>query len=200
MNGQTPGQAQGRPGNARPGRDPNAILDDCREVDRGIDSIEQSLGRLRSAQQQYLQDPDTRQNSSTSRRLEEITTETMALYRNLTARVKAIKSQPESGSPKNAPQVGKVDRRLKAAINQFQTAERDFRKSMQVQQERAYRIVRPDATDEEVKEAVEDTSNTQVFSQAVCAKLFAWRTTTDQLYLAYARRPTRPIAKRVEPS
>jgi syntaxin 1B/2/3 len=63
--------------------------------------------------------------------------------------------------------VGKVDRRLKTAINQYQQLDRDYRKKTNDQIARQYRIVRPDASDSEVREAVEDTSNRQVFSEAL---------------------------------
>ena len=42
-----------------------------------------------------------------------------------------------------------------------------FRKKLQEQMARQYRIVRPEASEAEVREAVEDTSNQQVFSQAL---------------------------------
>jgi DNA repair exonuclease SbcCD ATPase subunit len=91
----------------------------------------------------------------------------MTKYRGLVSRVKNIKQQPESGNPRNAPQVGKVDRRLKTAINQYQQVEREFRKASQDQMARQYRIVRPDASDAEVREAVEDPNNQQIFSSAL---------------------------------
>lgn len=91
----------------------------------------------------------------------------MTLYRNFGARIKAIKQQRESGEPRNKPQVGKVDRKLKSAINEYQQVESDFRKKLSEQMARQYRIVKPEATDEEVRAAIEDTSNNQVFSQAV---------------------------------
>jgi syntaxin 1B/2/3 len=153
--------------NGAQGRDPNAILNGCREVDQGIDNIEQYLSQLRLLQQRSLDDTNVSPKSATNQELDRLSTDTMALYRNLTTRVRNLKSQPDSGSPKNAPQLGKVDRRLKAVINQYQTVERDFRKKLQAQQERQYRIVRPDATDAEVREAVEDTSSQEIFSQAV---------------------------------
>ena len=153
--------------NGAQGRDPNAILNGCREVDQGIDTIEQYLSQLRLLQQRSLDDTNVSPKSATNQELDRLGTDTMALYRNLTMRVRNLKSNPDSGSPKNAPQLGKVDRRLKAVINQYQTVERDFRKKLQSQQERQYRIVRPDATDAEVREAVEDTSSQEIFSQAV---------------------------------
>lgn len=153
--------------NGQAGRDANAILNECRDIDRGIDSIERNLDRLRFLQLRALDDPDASQGTQTNRELDTLSSETMTLYRNFAARIKGIKQLRESGDPRNAPQVGKVDRKLKTAINQYQQVERDFRKKLQAQMERQYRIVRPDASDAEVREACEDTSNNQVFSQAV---------------------------------
>ncbi|KAL8703041.1 MAG: hypothetical protein Q9201_003787 [Fulgogasparrea decipioides] len=149
------------------GRDPNAILNECREIDRGIDSIERNLERLRFLQQRAIDDTDASQNTQTNRELDALSSETMTLYRNFGHRLKTIKGMKESGDPRNSPQVGRVDRKLKAAINEYQQVDSEFRKKLSAQMERQYRIVRPDASDAEVREAVEDTSNNQVFSQAL---------------------------------
>ena len=148
-------------------RDPNAILNECREIDRGIDSIERNLQRLRFLQTRAIDDPDASPGTQTNRELDNLSTETMTLYRNFGARIKAIKQQRESGEPRNKPQVGKVDRKLKNAINEYQQVESEFRKKLSEQMARQYRIVKPDASEEEVRAAIEDTSNNQVFSQAV---------------------------------
>lgn len=148
-------------------RDPNAILNECREIDRGIESIQKNLDRLRFLQERAINDPDASQGTATNRELDSLSAETMTLYRNFGSRIKAIKQQRESGEPRNRPQVGLVDRKLRQAINEYQQVERDFRHKLAAQMERQYRIVRPEASDAEVREAVEDTSNNQVFSQAV---------------------------------
>jgi t-SNARE complex subunit (syntaxin) len=148
-------------------QDPNAILNECREIDKGIDAIERNLDTIRMLQQRALDDPDSSQQSATNSQLDSMSSETMTMYRSFAARIKSLKQQPESGSPKNAPQLGKVDRKLKAAINQYQNVESDFRKKLQAQMARQYKIVRPDASEAEVSEAVENTSNQQVFSHAL---------------------------------
>lgn len=153
---------------ASAGRDPNAILNECREIDRGVDSIERNLERLRFLQQRAIDDTDASQNTTTNRELDALSSETMTLYRNFGHRLKVIKGIKESGDPRNSPQVGRVDRKLKTAINDYQQVDSEFRKKLSAQMERQYRIVRPDASDAEVREAIEDTSNNQVFSQAVC--------------------------------
>ncbi|PHH83292.1 hypothetical protein CDD82_2472 [Ophiocordyceps australis] len=147
--------------------DPNSILNECRDIDRGIDDVESNLEQLRVYQKRAMDDADSSSSSAANRQLDAISSETMALYRGLTERVRTVKSSPESRTPKNNPQVSRVDRRLKAAIQQYQQVESQFRKRTQEQMARQYLIVRPDASDDEVRAAVEDTNGGQVFSQAL---------------------------------
>ncbi|TDZ13360.1 Protein transport protein SSO2 [Colletotrichum spinosum] len=148
--------------------DPNAILNECRSIDQGIDQVEANLNQLRMLQERTLTDADTSANSATARQLDALSSETMTLYRGLTDRVRQVKSTPDGQSPRNAPQVGRVDRRLKGAIQQYQQVESQFRKRTQDQMARQYRIVRPDADECEVRAAVEDAgAGAQIFQQAV---------------------------------
>ncbi|KIW72392.1 hypothetical protein PV04_00589 [Phialophora macrospora] len=149
------------------GADPNRILNECRAVDQAIDEIEADLQRLKGLQSRYLADTNTSAQSPLRLEVDRTGENIMTKYRGLVSRVRNIKQQPESGNPRNAPQVGKVDRRLKTAINQYQQVEREFRKASQDQMARQYRIVRPDASDAEVREAVEDPNNQQIFSSAL---------------------------------
>ena len=140
---------------------PNAILDECREVDRALDQLDEQLNNLERVFRQVLARPDM-----PSGEINSLSSQIMTGYRALVSRVKNIKSKPESGSSRNGPQVGKVDRRLKATIQRYQTLEADFRRDSQQAAERQYRIVRPDATDAEVREAVADP-DAPIFQQAV---------------------------------
>ncbi|KAL1858778.1 hypothetical protein Daus18300_009912 [Diaporthe australafricana] len=148
--------------------DPNAILNECREIGQGIDGIDSNLNKLRMLQDRSLNETDSG-SSGTTRELDTLSADTMSMYRELTDRVRKMKSSPDAKTPKNAPQVGRIDRRLKEAIQQYQQVEAAFRKKMQSQMERQYRIVRPDADEGEVRAAVEDMSagGQQVFQQAM---------------------------------
>lgn len=148
--------------------DPNAILNECREIGQGIDGIDTNLNQLRMLQDRSLNETDS-SSSGTTRELDSLSADTMSMYRELTDRVRKMKSSPDAKTPKNAPQVGRIDRRLKNAIQQYQEVEAAFRKKMQSQMARQYRIVRPDADDGEVQAAVEDMSagGQQVFQQAM---------------------------------
>ncbi|OAQ83205.1 SYN1-like protein [Purpureocillium lilacinum] len=121
------------------GGDPNGILNECRDIDRGVDEVDRNLEQLRMLQQRTLDDADSSASSANNRQLDALSSETMALYRSLTERVRLIKSNPDSRTPKNNPQVSRVDRRLKAAIQQYQQIESQFRKRTQDQMARSRR-------------------------------------------------------------
>jgi hypothetical protein len=163
VNGQAGGQ-----------KDPNSILNACREIDRGIDSIEAKLKQLSNLQ--AAAESEVGDQSPITNQIRDLSTDTTAAYSSLLDRIKKIKSDPESGSPRNAPQVGRVQRRLQGAFRQYQQLQLDHRNQLKAQSERAIRIVNPAATDEEVREAVDDPQGAQVFRTAVCTlcQRFAW--------------------------
>lgn len=53
------------------------------------------------------------------------------------------------------------------AIQSYQTVEQQHRQKYKQRLERQYKIVKPDATPEEIRAVVEDDNGGQVFSQAV---------------------------------
>jgi syntaxin 1B/2/3 len=138
------------------------ILNQCRDIDQAIDDLGYRLSDLKQLQQKVLND------RATSSEVERSNTETLAAYKNLGERLKKIKSNPESGNPTNAPQVGRVDRKLKKAINDFQRVESDFRAQISDMQVRQFNIVNPNATPEEVARIRDDPANAEgIFTQAV---------------------------------
>lgn len=149
-------------------QDPNRILNDCREIDAGIDETNGVLEDLKVLQGKAINDANASSDSALSRRLEAQSSQLMSMYRNLVAKIKAIKQQHESGQPKNAPQVQRVDRKLKYAMETYRQADADYRRRLQEQMARQYRIVRPDASEAEVQAVVKDPSpQQQVFHQAM---------------------------------
>lgn len=143
-----------------------SILQKCTEIGKGISDVESKLDRLRQLQVRTLSESDTSDDSTTKRQLNTLTQEIMDQYRALTDRVREVKSDPDSQNPRYASQVGLVEKRLRSAIQSYQQKESAYHQDMRERVERQFRIVRPDATEEEVRQAVEG-SNTQVFSQAL---------------------------------
>ncbi|KAI1422592.1 t-SNARE [Xylaria sp. FL1777] len=147
-------------------RNPNSALDEISDINRGIDTIDRNLEQLKMLQQRSLDDADSSASSSTNRQLDRLSSETMAQYRSLTERVRQLKSKPENNQ-RFGQQVRRVDSRLKDAIRAYQQVESSFRKKTEEQMARQYRIVRPEATEEEVRAAVTDQTGGQVFQQAL---------------------------------
>lgn len=148
--------------------DPNAILNECRSIDQGIDEIEKNLKQIQMLHNRSINDVDTSSRSATSIQLDALSSQTMDMYRGLTTRVRKIKSNPDSRLPKNAGQVNRIDQRLKQAIQRYQEVDSAFRKQTRERMAHQYRIAFPDASDAEVRAAVEDNpEGQQVFQQAL---------------------------------
>lgn len=173
-------------------RDPNAILNECVEIERAIDSISINLVQLRSLQTRSIDDPDASPTTTTNREIDTLSSSTMAIYRQLARRIVVIKQTPTSADARNKPRVGMVDRKLKQAMNEFQQLEQVFRKKLGEQMARQYRIVNPDASDEEVVAAVEDTENNQVFSQAVNKPLLSFPPSPNLSFFLLCHIPSPP--------
>lgn len=146
------------------GSSPASILDECRAIDREIDAIDRNLAQLQHLQAQTLGDVSA--NSKAARELDSLSADTMALYRALAPRVRALNSDPAASHQRNAAQVSRVDKRLKDAIRSHKSVESSFQRGIQDQIARQYRIVRPDADEAEVRSAVED-SRGEVFQRAL---------------------------------
>lgn len=154
-------QTAASPGSGSPGNALNEISD----INRGLERIKQNLNQLRMLQDRSLNETDS--SSGTSRQVDDLSAATMSDYRGLVQRVRELKSNRDAQTYRG--QVDRVDRALKETIQQYQQVEADFRRKMQGQMERQYRIVRPDADANEVRAAVEDMSagGQQVFQQAM---------------------------------
>ncbi len=143
-------------------RDPNAILNDCRNVSRAIDDMESRLPELQRLQKSFAQG-----TGGSNHEIDRLSADIMTNYRGLADRVRRIKSQPDAGNPRNRAQVEALDRRIRKAINTYQQTESQFRKEVQEQQRRQYLIVRPDATEQELEEATSGGADVQIFQQAL---------------------------------
>ncbi|KAK4460050.1 protein transport protein SSO2 [Cladorrhinum samala] len=143
-----------------------SILQQCTEIANGVTAVERQVSQLSNLQRRLLDEADSSGESPTKSQVNAMTDDIMDQFRKLTMRVREVKSDPRAGDAVNRAQVGLIERRLKAANQGYQQSENEFRKRMQSQMERQFRIVRPDATEAEARAAVEG-NNPQVFQQAL---------------------------------
>jgi syntaxin 1B/2/3 len=139
-----------------------AILEECQEVDCKLDQLDDQLNNLKRVFAHVLARPGT-----TSDEVNRLNLQIIESYSALARRVKNIRSRSESASRRNASHVRKVNDRLNGTFQRYQMLQSEFRRDSEAAAERQYRIVCPEATDAEIKEAVTDPDK-PIFQQAVC--------------------------------
>lgn len=136
------------------------------ELRDAIETVKTNITRMESLHQRSLTDIDESSSQQTQRQLEALAAETSALNNNLASRIKSLKGKHGRDATKG-PQVGNLDRNFKETLRKYQMVEKTFADQTRAQMERQFRIVKPDATEDEVREACEDGQGQQIFSQAV---------------------------------
>lgn len=146
---------------------PRTILEECRKVNRAIDQLDGQLNHLQDVYKHVLA-----RSGMPIDEINGLNSQIIASYSALVSQVKNMRLQPESGSNLNALQVNRSEDRLKEKHKRYKRLQEDFERDSRAAAERQYRIVRPDATDDEVREAVADP-DTPIFQQAVCVPFLA---------------------------
>lgn len=136
------------------------------ELREAIDTVKSNITRMESLHQRSLTDIDESSSQQTQRQLEALAAETSALNNNLASRIKSLKAK-HLRDPTKGPQVNNLDRNFKDTLRQYQMTEKTFADQTRAQMERQFRIVKPDATEEEVRAACEDNQGQQIFSNAL---------------------------------
>lgn len=154
----------GQSNNQRPqqSHDPNAILQECRAVGCAIDDSELRLTALQRGQRKFISSSD-----GAHKELESRSAELMSGYRELTNRVKCMKSRPESNNSRNNPHVAALGRRTLKAISTYQRIENQFHKDVQEQQRRQVLTMCPDATKAEIKELTSGRAGSSIFQRTL---------------------------------
>lgn len=129
--------------------------------------MEDLIHNLRIAHNKILDSADELQDNAVRVEAESLAEEIKTLYRSMTERMKTIKRSPGAGTQRNRSQIDKVQRHLGAAIQSYHEVELEFRQGMEEQMVRSYRIVNPDATDEELQAAMANPDDQQIFAKAV---------------------------------
>lgn len=101
--------------------------------------------------------------------LQELVEETRALSTELKRRIQTLERQGGSGRDGQIrkQQTALVKSKFVDSIQNYQQVEQQYRQKYKQRMERQFRIVKPDATPDEIRAAVNDEGAGQVFSQAL---------------------------------
>jgi len=154
----------------------NAPADSMSEFYTEISSIQDSLKsfndsvtRIGELHSRSLDNTDDAAAQRVAQQLDELIADTSALSNMLKRRIKALERQPGSGRDAQIrkQQTGLVKQKFVEAIQNYQSVEQQYRTKYKQRMERQFKIVKPDASAEEIKAVVNDDQGGQIFSQAL---------------------------------
>jgi syntaxin 1B/2/3 len=104
-----------------------------------------------------------------TQQLDELVNETSAMSSTLKRRIKSLEAQRGSGRDGQIrqQQTAFVKSKFVEAIQNYQNVEQQYRTKYKQRMERQFKIVKPDATPEEIRAVVNDEQGGAIFSQAL---------------------------------
>jgi len=129
-----------------------------------LNEMQDAIQQVRQAHTASLSRLDTTPNSAVARETDMLISSTRDLTAHNKDKIKQLNKLAKDKAQKQ--QVQAIKSRFMSLLNEYQVVEKEFRKKVRERGERQFRIVKPDATPEEVKQVLE-TDNPQIFSQAL---------------------------------
>ncbi|KAH9997239.1 t-SNARE [Russula vinacea] len=146
-----------------------AFYDEISSIQESIRLFNENITRISDLHARSLNNTDDAAAARNTQQLEELVSETSALSTTLKRRIQALERQ--GGSAREAQikkqQSALVKSKFVEAIQNYQQVEQQYRQKYKQRMERQFKIVKPDATPEEVRAVVDDDQGGQIFSQAL---------------------------------
>jgi len=138
-------------------------------IQDSIRTYNDNVARIGDLHSRSLNNMDENASQRVAAQLEELVEETSAMSATLKRRIKALERQGGQGRDGQIrkQQTALVKSKFVEAIQNYQSVEQQFSSKYKQRMERQYKIVKPDATPEEIRAVVNDDSGGQIFSQAL---------------------------------
>jgi len=151
------------------GDDMSAFYSEISSIQDEIKTFNANVQEISDLHSRSLNNMDDNVVKRNAAQREALVEDTSALSTVLKRRIKALERQPGSGRDGQIrkQQTGLVKSKFVEAIQNYQEVERQYRAKYKQRMERQFKIVKPDATPEEVKAVVDDDQGAQIFSQAL---------------------------------
>ncbi|KAG0018386.1 Plasma membrane t-SNARE, secretory vesicle fusion [Podila clonocystis] len=150
----------------------NSFFTEVTSIQEEIARVNQNIDRIEQLHDQSVNGVASEEQAShLARQLEGITADTTQLSNRIKKRIKDIEltnlRQPNSADIElRRTQAATLKQKFLTTLRRFQNAESEARKKYQGRMERQYKIVKPDATEQEIQQVLA-SDNQQVFAQSV---------------------------------
>lgn len=147
----------------------NAFYSEISSIQDSLKTFSLNVSRIDELHSRSLNNTDDAAQQRVSSELERLVDQTSELSTQLKRRIQTLEKQGGSGRDGQIrkQQTAFVKSKFVDAIQKYQQMEQQHRQKYKQRIERQVRIVKPDATPEEIRAAVDDESGGQVFSQAL---------------------------------
>ncbi|CCA69240.1 related to SSO1-syntaxin-related protein [Serendipita indica DSM 11827] len=162
MSSYSDNQGRGAPA----GNDMSAFWSEVSAVQDLLREYNDNVNQISNLHQRSLNNIDDQQ---ASRQLDQVVASNRQLSRQLKDRIKALQAQggdSREGQTRRQ-QAALLKDKFQAALQNYQQVEQKQRNATKNQMERQFRIVKPNASPEEVRAVVNDDSGGQIFQQAL---------------------------------
>jgi len=147
----------------------SSFYNEISSIQDSLRTFNDNVARISDLHTRSLNNTDDAVAQRNSAELEDLVADTSALSNVLKRRIKSLEKQgaPGRDGQIRKQQTGLVKSKFVEAIQNYQTEEQQFRQKYKQRLERQYKIVKPDATQDEIRAVVEEDNGGQVFSQAL---------------------------------
>jgi len=151
------------------GGDMSSFYSEISSIQDALREFNDNVARVSDLHSRSLNNMDDAAAQRNAAQLDGLVEETSGLSRSLKLRIKDLERKGASGRDGQIrkQQTALVKSKFVEAIQNYQTVEGQYRTKYKQRMERQFKIVKPDATPEEVRAVVNDDGNTQIFSQAL---------------------------------
>ncbi|KAF8797927.1 t-SNARE [Phlegmacium glaucopus] len=146
-----------------------AFYAEISSIQDALRTFNENVTRISDLHSRSLNNTDDAAAQRNAAQLDELVQDTSALSATLKRRIKALEAQKGSGRDGQIrqQQTALVKSKFVEAIQNYQSVEQQYRTKYKQRMERQFKIVKPDATPEEVRAVVNDEQGGQIFSQAL---------------------------------
>ncbi|KAG7666421.1 SSO2 [[Candida] subhashii] len=146
------------------------FMNEIQDINSQLDHYSNIINLIKTKQRSFLQELDLNDEDTQydSQQIESLVNEAQSLQLELKSRIKNVQTQAavQSRDQTKLDQAESCRKRFLDLIQEYRLIESQNREQTKVQAERQYRIVKPDASEEEVKAVVEEGSE-QYFQSAL---------------------------------
>lgn len=141
-------------------------MNEISDINHELDQYESITRTIEQKQNSLIHEISEEQEEFLRRQVDSLVSEASSLQLSLKNKLKNVKTLAAGDRAKDAQAENCKDRFLQL-IQEYRKAEANYKEANRIQAERQYRIVKPEASDSEVKEAIEDVGGQQIFSTAL---------------------------------